>query len=404
MSPRVDSQVYILGGGLAGSMALAALKWKWPELDVKVLEKINSSPSNLIRINTESSKSLAEHTWCFHDGDVEPGTWAWLTPFLSKSWEYYDVRFPRLKRRLSSRYHAIREQEFRSRVRSSFSNAFLQFDQDLEVENVIRAARTNKNNLLVIRATGWPKNSQLEDPRQFGWQKFVGLDVKLAEPHGLRGPILKDATIEQVDGYRFMYTLPWDERTVLIEDTYYSNGQSLDKKVIIQRILDYAKFQGWKVESILREEVGTLPLELSSHAVDDLPGEVSLGAASGLAHPITGYTTSSLFYQLEAGLRADKFSASEFRSRVQVANNELTRQFNYFHLLNRMLFLASAPGSRYKILERFYGLDPELISRFYSGRLRVADRARILVGRPPVPLLAAIREWRDWQFSSRSSR
>ena len=42
-------------------------------------------------------------------------------------------------------------------------------------------------------------------------------------------------------------------------------------------------------------------------------------------------------------------------------------------------------------LARFHRLSAPLIQRFYAGRLTVLDRARILSGRPPVPLLRAAR-------------
>ena len=373
--------VAILGGGLAGSLALCALKWKWPDLEVRVWEK---APA-------EFKKA---HTWCFHDSDVDPGSWSWLKPLVSESWEEYAVRFPRRKRTLGSRYHAIRSEDFHRKVRSLYPDAFLTLGSVEDAPSNV----SSKAPSLVIRATGWPVSDRLSDPREFGWQKFVGLDLKLSKPHGLRGPILKDATVDQIDGYRFVYSLPWDERTLLVEDTYYSNTKDLDIETVKTRILEYARRQGWEVESVLREESGALPLEMSSNMTLDAGHEVSIGAASGLAHPVTGYTTSSLFYQIEAGLRADTFSVDSFRERVLLAKQEQARQFRYFHLLNRMLFFAAAPESRYCVLERFYGLESGLIARFYAGRLRLADRARILVGRPPVPLGPAIREWRHWQF------
>src|SRR5690606_40006383 len=63
----------------------------------------------------------------------------------------------------------------------------------------------------------------------------------------------------------------------------------------------------------------------------------------------------------------------------------------FFRLLNRMLFLAGAPDQRSRVLQRFYGLSQGLIERFYAGRLTAADKARILAGKPPVPLGEAIR-------------
>ena len=56
-----------------------------------------------------------------------------------------------------------------------------------------------------------------------------------------------------------------------------------------------------------------------------------------------------------------------------------------------MLFRAAQPYQRYKILERFYRLSPALIGRFYAGQSTLADKIRILSGRPPVPIAAAVR-------------
>jgi lycopene beta-cyclase len=55
-----------------------------------------------------------------------------------------------------------------------------------------------------------------------------------------------------------------------------------------------------------------------------------------------------------------------------------------------MLFKAAQPGRRYIVLERFYRLSQGLVERFYAGRITLADKARILIGKPPVPIPAAI--------------
>jgi len=47
------------------------------------------------------------------------------------------------------------------------------------------------------------------------------------------------------------------------------------------------------------------------------------------------------------------------------------------------------------VLERFYGLSEGLIQRFYAGHLTIADKFRLLVGRPPVPIWAAIKCMRE---------
>ena len=55
-----------------------------------------------------------------------------------------------------------------------------------------------------------------------------------------------------------------------------------------------------------------------------------------------------------------------------------------------MLFRAADPPQRYRILERFYRLPEPLIARFYAGRSTLADRVRILAGKPPVSVGRAI--------------
>jgi lycopene beta-cyclase len=59
-----------------------------------------------------------------------------------------------------------------------------------------------------------------------------------------------------------------------------------------------------------------------------------------------------------------------------------------------MLFRAAEPAERYRVLERFYRLDAGLVARFYGAQSSLFDRARVLSGKPPVPIkraLAAIR-------------
>jgi len=60
-------------------------------------------------------------------------------------------------------------------------------------------------------------------------------------------------------------------------------------------------------------------------------------------------------------------------------------------MLGKMLFGAAPPPERWRIFSRFYGLDPALIQRFYAGRSTLADRIRILCGKPPVPIRSAMR-------------
>jgi lycopene beta-cyclase len=46
-------------------------------------------------------------------------------------------------------------------------------------------------------------------------------------------------------------------------------------------------------------------------------------------------------------------------------------------------------------MQRFYTLNEALIERFYAGRLTSADKARILIGRPPISVFSALATMRE---------
>jgi lycopene beta-cyclase len=65
-----------------------------------------------------------------------------------------------------------------------------------------------------------------------------------------------------------------------------------------------------------------------------------------------------------------------------------------------MLFLAAEPKQRYEVLQRFYKLHQWVIARFYAASSTASDKARILIGRPPVSIrraLASLPEASAWQ-------
>ncbi len=69
----------------------------------------------------------------------------------------------------------------------------------------------------------------------------------------------------------------------------------------------------------------------------------------------------------------------------------------FYRMLDIMLFRAARPEERYRIMERFYRLNPDLIARFYAAESTPYDKLRILTGKPPIPipraLNAILRTW-----------
>ena len=224
------------------------------------------------------------------------------------------------------------------------------------------------------------------------WQKFVGLEVETAAPHGLAEPVIMDACVPQIDGYRFVYVLPLSASVLLIEDTYYSDGAEMPDAAVRARIAAYAAAKGWRIARTIREERGVLPIALNGDIAALLAGDVPrIGLAAALFHPTTGYSFPDAVRTADLIAALPVLDAATIGRALREASAGAWRARRFYRMLNKMLFRAAAPDQRYRVLERFYGLGDGLIGRFYAGRSTLADKARLLAGRPPVPMLAALR-------------
>lgn len=356
----------IIGGGLSGSLLALALQKFHPEIQLQIHE--------------ESGSPCGNHTWCFHEGDIPPELETWVKGLASKTWSGYEVHFPSHSRHLAGNYYAIKSEDLSALIQKKLG-ARLFLNSKIETPEAVKARAH-------ILCTGW--RSTLNST-QLGWQKFVGLELELEKPHGLSKPILKDVLQKQTDGYRFVYSLPFTDTSVLVEDTYYSNTPNLDVDAIETGIKSYANSKSWKIKSVLRKEIGSLPLFL------DLPPEdlhekwPRLGAGSQFVNPVTGYTVPFTLRAIADLMKLQVFSTENMKKVLHETYHQRRANLQYLSLLNRMMFLAADPEKRYRILERFYKLPEPLIERFYAGNLTLGDQVRILTGKPPVPIFAALK-------------
>ena len=223
-----------------------------------------------------------------------------------------------------------------------------------------------------------------------GWQKFVGLELRLAAPHGLERPILMDATVTQRDGLRFFYVLPLAPDRVLVEDTYFSDSTHLDVSELRAQIAAYVAERGWSIAELVREETGVLPLPWTCEPPSATAPLVA-GYAGGWFHPVTGYSFPIAVRLAE--LVASQPAAALFGDALARHAKAHARQLRFALRLNHMLFRWFEPDQRYRVLERFYRLPEASVRRFYALELTTLDRARLLVGRPPrgLSVRAALR-------------
>ena len=371
-----DNDVAIIGGGLSGLLTA------WRIADV--------TSNTTVHVFEAKAEPKWVHHWSFNLSDVPRSLRSALEPAIRTKWPEYEVRFPKRERVLDIAYASTDDLAIESLLEPyrDSGRIVLHRGRKVEPEEVTAGA--------VLDARGY----QDRDDTLIGYQKFVGRRVRLKKPHGLKRPVIMDATVEQIDGYRFMYLLPFDEREVLVEDTYFSDTPALSENLIVSRIEAYCADKGWEIESILHSERGVLPMTTAT-CRDDKTAEI--GLRGGFAISATGFTFPVALQLAEhvaqtirhKGVSAAEDAVADYRQRH-------IRRERYARLLNRMFFGAADPSKRYVILQRFYGLRRGLIERFYRNDLTLIDKLRILVGKPPVPVTRALYNFSEKRFMRRA--
>ena len=383
LSPPLSSDVLLVGGGLANSLIALRLRAARPDLRITLLER-----------EPEADEA---HTWCLFEPDVAVETWTWLSPLFEHVWEGYSVEFPAHDRALTTRYACLTSRALAHAVQAELGPRLHRGVEGVTIGSEEVVCRDGQVHLapLVIDGRGARPSPHL----RLAWQKFVGLEVQLKRPHGLERPVVMDGSVRQADGFRFLYVLPLTRQRLHIEDTRYSDGPGLDAPALETEVARYARARGWQIAQTLRREQGVLPVALGGDIDaywNELPAAVpSVGLRGALFHPTTGYSLPEAARTAEQIAAAPTLASAEVASRVRERSKRLWRERDFYRTLNRMMFLAADPDERYRVLERFYRLPQPLIERFYAGRLRLTDKARILAGRPPVPVgraLAALPE------------
>lgn len=374
------TDIAIAGGGLAGGLIALALRRARPDLRVALVEGGETLGGN--------------HRWSWFASDLDIEGTMLLDQLRLTRWDRYGVRFPAYERELATPYRSLASADFDSGLRRLLPEDAIRCNRpiaSLDAKGIDLANGERIDAHTVIDCRGLDAAPGLTG----GWQVFMGRRLRTAAPHGVQAPVIMDAAVDQHGAYRFMYVLPLGENELFVEDTYYADSPALDRAALATRIDHYCAARGWEGEP-LGQETGVLPVVTGGdfaafQTAHRTPGVVVAGARGGFAHPLTSYT---LPFAAETAL-----GIARDADRPGVLLAEMTedrardhwRRTGFYRRLGRMLFGAGLPDERYKVFERFYRLPAPLIERFYAARSTRLDRARILCGKPPVPVMGAMR-------------
>ena len=373
-----NKPLIIVGGGLAGSLAALAIAARRPDVPLLLVEAGDCFGGN--------------HVWSYFDGDVAGDELALVEAMQPIRWPSHTVRFPGRNRALGVGYNSVHSSGLDALVRERLSPS--QWKLGAAV-SAIAADEITLADGTRIAASGVIDARGPDGPMpgiELAWQKFVGVEYD-APGHGLEAPIIMDATVDQAEGYRFVYSLPFSPDRLLVEDTYYTDGAELDSAAVGKRIADYVAAQGWTGTPV-RQETGILPIllggdpELFWPAADPV---ARLGLKGGFFHATTGYSLPQAAANAIALSRLADLGGPSISAWTRARFLGHWRGGSFYRLLNRLLFRAARPEQRVKVFTHFYRLKEVLVSRFYAGKLTRRDKLRILTGKPPVPLIKAIK-------------
>lgn len=362
--------VVLVGLGFANAILAYRLKQLKPELNVLAVEKKDTLGG--------------DYTWSFFSTDLEPSQQEWVSPLIGHRWDRHELIFPKFSRVIPVPYAAIPSENLYRALGELGTEILLEARAvDLRPDKVMLEDGRAIEAACVFDGRGLREHSRFAT----GYQKFVGIDVTLEEPHRLTAPIIMDATVEQLDGFRFLYTLPWGSHSLMLEDTRYSETPDIDIEAYRRGMIEYGASRGWKVTSVDRVESGCLNVPMAHDPElhnDWEKGVPVVGIRAGIFHPITSYAAPPAIRLADRIAGLDRLESRPVAEQVRKSIPKILPPLGLFHFLNRMLFLAAGPRERYRVLQYFYTKNDGFVSRFYAGKMKWFDYLNLGFGVPPV--------------------
>jgi lycopene beta-cyclase len=227
-------------------------------------------------------------------------------------------------------------------------------------------------------------------------QHFKGLVIKTDKP--IFNPELPDMMnfgIEQHNECRFMYVLPFDKYTAIIEYTLFTEKllqqEEYDaelKKYISEKLqLFTGRYAATGVPhyQILEEEFGVIPM--SDEATNEFPSKhiVRIGTAGGYTNPATGYTFQNTQKRLKRIVESLEKTGSPM-----IKDAWFQKRFLFYSsVLLNVLEQKRLPAA--EVFARLYERNsPSQIFKFLDGETNLWEEIKIMNSTKKTKFIAAV--------------
>ncbi len=366
-----EKPVIIIGGGLWGTL-----------LALRVRECLPHVPIKLYGPESQLGEKLAVS---FHESDVSSEALKWLSPFISRSWDEFEVHFPKYKRKNPQRLCTMEPTHFHSIAREKLGSNTVLLNRDITPEEAVKEASFVIDTL----PRGYYK--------ALGYQKTHGLVVKLLHPHRVQIPVTMDASIEQKHGFRYLQALPLSEDTLLVKDVRFSSDPQLYHEDLEPDMLREFHERRWMIGDILERETEfrKIPRENGENFSD---GRII--RLDGFVHDVTGDTLPDAVRLIDR-MVCTSFRLGELKAVMKEYLKERKSHRKLLRMMNRMLYQAKTPcRERYRFFESLHSMPHSVRIKFYKGDMEFLDVFRTLLN---VKILPG-RSLRDFGLNKNQER
>ncbi len=369
----------ICGGGMAGlSLAYYLQNSQFNHASILIIEP--------------QEKNKNDRTWAFWE--AKKGT---FENILYRKWDAVNFRDASNKiQKLdigNYQYKLLRGIDFYNFTRTELSKSSnIQFIKDsvisIEDNNEYATVKTTTGEIykanFVFDSTyklklNIPKNHNL-------LQHFKGLVIRSEKAvFDPTLPEMMDFGVEQYNECRFMYVLPFDEYTAIVEYTLFTEKLLEEKEYdtelekYISKKLQITDYQ------VIEEEFGIIPM--SDEATNEFPSKhvVRIGTAGGYTNPATGYT----FQNTQKRLKALVEQLEKTGSPVIKTSWFQKRFFFYASVLLNVLEQKRLPAA--EVFARLYERNsPAQIFKFLDGETNLWEEIKIMNSTKKLKFIAAV--------------
>lgn len=212
--------------------------------------------------------------------------------------------------------------------------------------------------------------------RHYLLQHFLGWVIQTPErAFNPAVATLMDFRVDQADDTRFMYVLPFDEHTALVEYTVFSSEllpRDEYKRQLERYISDQLRLTHYEEQ---HEEFGVIPMTDSPFAGQPSPHVINIGTAGGRTKPSTGYTFQRIQRQSQQIAKALKTTGSP------IVAAPLANKRKRYGLFDSVLLNVLAEGrdqGKRVFTDLFSRNPPQRVLKFLDEDTSLAEDVQIM--------------------------